>query len=51
MVGRDTQYLTIDTFLGVVINLFSEISANRYLTRGDENMLSVTTTANILVAR
>ena len=63
MVTRDILYLTIDTFLDLVVKtnfpllsvgwcLFRVVSGNRYLSRGsNENILCVTSTGNVSVAR
>ena len=63
MVTRDILYLTVDTFLDIVVKsnflllsvgwyLFRVVSANRYLPRGsNENTLCITSTDNISVAR
>ena len=63
MVIRDILYLTIDTFLDVVVKknftllsigwyLFRVVSGNRYLPRGsNENALYITSTGKVFVAR
>ena len=63
MVTRDILYLTIDTFLDVVVKrnfallsvgwyLFRMVAGNRYLPRGSNgNTLSITKTSNVFVAR
>ena len=62
MVTRDTPYLTIDTFLDVVVKkifpllslgwyLFTVVYHNRYLTRGSNgNACSVTMNGNVSAA-
>ena len=62
MVIRDILYLTIDTFLDIVVKsnfpllsvdcyLFPVVSGNRYLPRGsNKNTLCITSTANVSVA-
>ena len=63
MVARDILYLTIDTFLDIVVKsnfpllfvgwyLFREVSGNRYLPTGsNEKTLCITTTGNASVSR
>ena len=62
MVTTDTLYLTIDTFLDVVVKkisllfldwyFFSLVTGNRYLRRGSNgNVLCITTTFNVFVGR
>ena len=63
MVTRDSPYLTTDILLHAVVKmkfpllslvwyLFNVVSGNRHQTRGSsENVLSSTTTGNVLVAR
>ena len=63
MVTSDILYLTIDTFLDIVVNsnfpllsvgwyLFRVVRGNRYLPRGsNENKLCITSTGNVYVAR
>ena len=63
MVTRDILYLTVDTFLDVVVKnnysllsvgwyLFRGVSGNRYLSRSsNENALCITSTGNIFIAR
>ena len=63
MVTRDILYLSIDTFLDVVVKknfpllsvgwyLVRVVSFNRYLPRGsNENALYITGTGNVFVAR
>ena len=63
MATRDILYLTIDTFLDIVVKsnvpllsvdwyLFRVVSGNRYLLRGsNENTLCITNTGNVSVAR
>ena len=62
MVTQNTLYLTIDTFLDVVVKrnfpllsvgwyLFAVVNGNRYLPRGNnENALFITSTGNVFVA-
>ena len=58
MVTRDILYLTIHTFLDVVVkknsvgwHLFRVVSGNWYLPRGsNENLLYITSTGNVFVA-
>ena len=62
-VTRDILYLTIDSFLDIVVKsnfpllsigwyLFRLVSCNRYLLRGsNENTLCITSTGNVSVAR
>ena len=63
VVTRDILYLTIDTFLDIVVKsnfpllfvgwyLFRVVSGNRYLPRGsNENTLCITSNGNVSVAR
>ena len=63
MVTRHILYLTIDTFLDIVVKsnfallsavwyLFRVVSGNRYLPKGSyENTLCITSTGNISVAK
>ena len=57
MVTRDILYLTIDTFLDVVVlslgwYLLRVVSGNRYQPRGsNENALYIASTHNVFVAR
>ena len=63
MVTRDILYLTIDTFLDIVLKsnfqllsagwyLHRAVSVNGYLSRGsNENTLCITSTGNVSVAR
>ena len=63
MVTKDILYLTIDTFLDIVVKsnfpllsagwyLFRVVSGNRYLPRGsNENTLCITSTGNVSVGR
>ena len=63
MVTRDILYLTVDTFLDIVVKsnlpllsvgcyLFRVVSSNRYIPKGsNENTLCITSTDNVSVAR
>ena len=63
MVTKDILYLTIDTFLDIVVKsnfpllsagwyLFRVVSGNRYLPReSNENILCITSTGNVSVGR